>query len=140
MDIYDIPAIQDKKIILVCDDSKTTLHSLKSALSNYYHVITAASGYEALSFAILYCPDIILMDIMMYGMNGFETIIKLKSNMITKEIPVIFLSGLEESKYKEKGFELGAEEYLSKPFNMSDVIEKIEIVLTKRSGENERKL
>lgn len=126
MEISDIPLLDNKKIILICDDSKTNLQAMKIALSRYYHVITALSGYEALSFALLYSPDVIILDIMMYGLNGFETLIKLQANTITQKIPVIFLSGLHENKYIEKSKELGAVEYLIKPFDLSKTIMAIE--------------
>lgn len=126
MDIEDVPSACGKKVVLICDDSKTTLHAMKAALSKYYHIITASSGYEAISFALLYAPDIVVIDVMMYGMNGFETLVKLKNNIITKDISVIFLSGLTEKKYKEKALELGAVEYLDKPFDLRVLLENIE--------------
>lgn len=129
MDITDVPKVCNKKAVLICDDSKSTLHAMKSSLSKRYHVITASSGYEALSFAALYCPNIIVMDVMMYGMNGFETLVRLKSNVITKDIPVIFLSGLAEKKYIDKGKELGVIDYMVKPFAATRLIENIEKII-----------
>lgn len=116
--------INDKKVVLICDDSKTCLQSMKRALQGRYHIITASSGYEALSFAILYSPDIVLMDVMMYGMDGFEAFRKMKRNVNTADIPVIFVSGLHEK--KEDGLALGAVEWIDKPVNMRNLIESIE--------------
>lgn len=130
MEISDIPLLDDKKIVLVCDDSKTSLQTMKVALSRYYHVITASSGYEALSFATLYSPDVIILDIMMYGLNGFETLVKLHANPITQDIPVIFLTGLSEDKYIEKSKELGAADYMVKPFDLAKTIIAIENAVT----------
>lgn len=122
-----VPALDDKKIVLVCDDSKCCLNAMKRALQLKYHVITASSGYEAVSFAALYQPDIIVLDVMMYGLNGFEVIKKLKKHAVTKDIPVVFLSALNEDKFKEEGSTLGAVDFLTKPIKLEvlfDVIEK----------------
>lgn len=124
----DVPLSDDKKIVLVCDDSKCCLSAMKRALQSRYHVITASSGYEAVSFANLYIPDIIIMDIMMYGLNGFDVVRKLKRVAATKYIPVIFLSALSEQKYREEGLSLGAVDYVSKPFDLAELIATIERV------------
>lgn len=120
-----VPLIDDKKIVLVCDDSKCCLNALKRALQESYHVIIASSGYEAVSFACLYLPDIIVMDIVMYGLNGFEAIRKLKKHAVTKDIPVIFLSGLTEDEYIEESKALGAVAYLTKPVKLEALFDLI---------------
>lgn len=122
----DVPMSDDKKIVLVCDDSKCCLNAMKRALQSRYHVITASSGYEAVSFANLYVPDAIIMDVMMYGMNGFDVVRKLKRVAATKYIPVIFMSALAEQKYINEGQELGAADYITKPFDLAQLIETIE--------------
>ena len=122
----DVPLSDDKKIVLVCDDSKCCLSAMKRALQSRYHVITASSGYEAVSFANLYVPDAIIMDVMMYGMNGFEVVRKLQKQAVTRAIPVIFLSALSEQKYIDEGKEVGAVDYITKPFDLAELIDKIE--------------
>lgn len=122
----NVPLADEKKIVLVCDDSKCCLNAMKRALQSKYHVITASSGYEAVSFAHLYVPDIIIMDVMMYGMNGFEVVKKLQKNAVTRHIPVVFLSALTEQKYKDEGAELGAAAYMTKPFDLAKLIAAIE--------------
>ena len=122
----NVPLADEKKIVLVCDDSKCCLNAMKRALQSKYHVITASSGYEAVSFAHLYVPDIIIMDVMMYGMNGFEVVRKLQKQAVTRAIPVIFLSALAEQKYIDEGQELGAVDYITKPFDLAELIDKIE--------------
>lgn len=124
--MFDVPMVNEKKIVLVCDDSKCCLNAMKRALQGTYHVITASSGYEAVSFAHLYVPDIIIMDVMMYGMNGFEVVRKLQKQAVTRAIPVIFLSALTEQKYIDEGQELGAADYITKPFDLAELIDKIE--------------
>ena len=122
----DVPKVEEKKVVLVCDDSKTCLQLVKKGLSKEYHVITASSGYEAIAFAALYFPDVVIMDVMMYGMNGFEAIKKIKTNPVTKDIPVIFLSGLTDDKYVQQGLDLGAKMYIKKPVDVGVLIKSIE--------------
>lgn len=122
----DFPISEEKKVVLVCDDSKCCLQAMKRILTDRYHVITASSGYEAVSFASLYSPDIIILDIMMYGMTGFEVIKKLKKIGNTKYIPVIFLTGYPDAKYRDDSFALGAVEYMAKPFDLQLMIDAIE--------------
>ena len=116
----------DKKVILVCDDSKLQLKAIQRALSKKYHVITASSGYEAVAFASLYAPDLIILDIAMYGMSGYEACVKIKHNPITKEIPVLFVTAHDGAKYRDRGFEVGASDFLPKPFDLGKLIEVIE--------------
>lgn len=123
----NVPMFYDKKVVLVCDDSKCCLNAMKRVLQDKYHVITASSGYEAVSFASLYSPDIIILDILMYGMNGFEVISRLKKMCNTKYIPVVFLTGSNSEENKQEGLRLGAVDYLYKPFDVTillDIIEK----------------
>lgn len=115
-----------KQVILVCDDSTFALHAIKRALRNYYHVICASSGYEAVAFASLYNPDLIILDLMMYGMSGFEAIKKLKSQPLTKDIPVMFLTAADTPKLREEATDLCAVAYMVKPFNLQELIETIE--------------
>lgn len=132
--IIDVPPVEDKKVVLICDDSKTCLQVVKKGLSKEYHVITASSGYEAIAFASLYFPDVIIMDVMMYGMNGFEAIKKIKMNPVTKDIPVIFLSGLTEDKYVQQGLELGAKLYIEKPLDLNVLVNGIDSVIKEKNG------
>lgn len=125
-DDYFDKSLEHRKVILVCDDSTFSLHAMKRALRNYYHVICASSGYEAVSFASLYNPDIIILDIVMYGMDGFEALRKLKSMQLTQEIPVMFLTGIDTPEARAKADELCACAYLIKPFNLNDLLVIIE--------------
>lgn len=116
----------EKKVVLVCDDSKCCLQAMKHVLCDKYHVITASSGYEAVSFASLYSPDAIIMDVMMYGMTGIEALGRLKKNANTKYIPVIFLSAYYDPEHIKKGMDAGAVDYFPKPFDLRTLFESIE--------------
>jgi DNA-binding response OmpR family regulator len=80
---------------------------------------------EALKEAILFLPDLILLDIKMPGMDGFETISHLKANPVTAPIPVIFISALNQIEDKIQGFQAGAVDYVSKPFQKEEVLARV---------------
>lgn len=120
--------------ILVVDDQPNNLRFLSDLLSKQgYKVQKAINGKLALSAAMASCPDLILLDIMMPEMNGYEVCQKLKSTEKTREIPVIFLSALDETYNKVKAFGLGGADYITKPFQVEEVLARIEKQLTLRS-------
>lgn len=109
-------ARQKKMTVLIVDDVPANIDILKSILSPDYKVLAAVSGEKAIEIAFSTLPpDIILLDIMMLGMDGYEVCRTLKSNERTKHIPVIFISALCEAEDEYKGLELGAVDYISKP-------------------------
>jgi putative two-component system response regulator len=109
-----------RPLILAVDDAHELLVLMSKALAADYEVRTAESGAAALlAAAAAPQPDLILLDVAMPGMSGFEVCKLLKENPATAEIPVIFLTGKGESKYQAEGFELGAEDYITKPINVT---------------------
>lgn len=119
---------QNSKIkILLVDDNPTNLKVLSSNLADQnYKLLVANSGEWALSIAEKAVPDLILLDINLPGMNGFEVCEKLKANPITKEIPVIFLSALDDIESKVQGFHVGGIDYITKPFYKEEVQVRVE--------------
>jgi len=112
----------NKFTILIIDDTYTNVLILEKTLSNSgYSVITAESGPEGRRIAQDVRPDLILLDIMMPDEDGFETISKLKANPSTASIPVIFLTALSDVESKIKGFELGAVDFITKPFHPAEI-------------------
>ena len=103
--------------LLIVDDEPDNLRILSSLLRNEHQVIVAKSGRQALTLAREVQPDLILLDVVMPEMTGFEVIEKLKRDPATIDIPVIFITGLQSSKDETLGFELGAVDYIHKPFN-----------------------
>jgi diguanylate cyclase (GGDEF)-like protein len=99
------------------DDEKLNLAVLHRILSPEYTIFTAKSGKDALELAVQNTPDLILLDVIMPDMNGFDVLAKLKENPATREIPVIFITGLQSEENEEKGFLLGAVDYITKPFS-----------------------
>jgi diguanylate cyclase (GGDEF)-like protein len=117
--------INDEKKILVVDDEKMNIIALAHFLKPQYEVIVAVDGASALEAAEKHLPDIILLDIIMPDMNGFDVLVKLKNSAATMNIPVIFLTGLSNAGDEEKGLSLGAVDYITKPFNQSVVKARI---------------
>ncbi|MCL2399326.1 MAG: diguanylate cyclase [Defluviitaleaceae bacterium] len=103
--------------ILVVDDEILNITALTHILSPLYTIYVAKNGISAINLAKERLPDVILSDVLMPGMSGFEVIAELKSNELTENIPVIFITGLTQSVEEEKGLELGAADYIHKPFN-----------------------
>ncbi|MBW1893867.1 MAG: SpoIIE family protein phosphatase [Deltaproteobacteria bacterium] len=122
--------VQQHLSILAVDDNPTNLELLKMTLSKEgYCVIPASNGPSARNIAAEKKPDLILLDIKMPGEDGFEVIKKLKTNPSTAGIPVIFLTGVSEIDAKLSGFELGAVDYITKPFHPMEVIARVRLHL-----------
>jgi sigma-B regulation protein RsbU (phosphoserine phosphatase) len=108
--------------VLVVDDTPTNVLILKKTLLNSgYNVISAENGIIGREMALKEKPDLILLDIMMPEEDGFETLQKLKNTPDTASIPVIFLTALSDVESKVKGFELGAVDYITKPFHPQEI-------------------
>jgi putative two-component system response regulator len=122
----------EKKLrVLVVDDVKENISALNRMLRPYYTIMAAETGEKALSLSQSdNPPDIILLDVMMPEMDGFEICTRLKADPRTEDIPIIFLSGLHETENKVKGLELGAVDYVSKPFEPEEVIARLATHLT----------
>ena len=111
----------DRQSILIVDDEKANLLALNEILSEGYSISFAKRGADAIKLASENRPDLILMDVMMPDMNGFDVLTKLKSSDETMSIPVIFITGLDNEQDEEKGFLLGAVDYIKKPFKSAIV-------------------
>jgi len=105
------------KTILVVDDERFHLNVMADLLCNDYKVVIAKSGDRALAMALEQKPDLILLDILMPGMDGYEVCLQLKANDDTREIPVIFLTVKSDVDDETHGFECGAVDYITKPFS-----------------------
>lgn len=107
-----------RKTVLVVDDSQDMTEMLKDSLDNIYEVLTASDGVEALKTALEAKPDIILTDLMMPNMNGIELCRALKENPETVNIPIIILTAKHDLGVKLEGLTIGADDYITKPFNL----------------------
>ena len=111
--------------ILIVDDERSNIRVLNTILNQEYNVYAASDGSDAIEVAEEFLPDLILLDIIMPDMDGYDVVLKLKSSKKTKDIPVIFITGLNSTDDKEKGLALGAVDYIAKPFNDSTVKIKV---------------
>lgn len=120
-----------KPVILMVDDTPANLHILFDLLSESgFEVLVAEDGESALARAQYTRPDLILLDVLMADMDGFETCRRLKDNPETQSIPVIFMTSLVDTIDKVKGLQLGAVDYITKPFQIEEVLARINTHLT----------
>jgi len=122
---------QKKPKVLIVDDTPENIQVLMGTLKDQYAIVAAINGEKALKMAVADPqPDIILLDIMMPGMDGFEVCRRLKADPAMRDIPVIFLSALDDTGNKVKGFTVGAVDYISKPFQPEEVHVRVNTHLT----------
>jgi diguanylate cyclase (GGDEF)-like protein len=117
--------------ILLVDDTPANLHILSKMLSDRGHKVRAVTdGFLAIKSAQAAPPDLILLDISMPEMDGFETCRRLKSDPATSDIPIIFISAMGQTEDKVRGFEVGGVDYISKPFQVDEVLVRVQNHLT----------
>lgn len=124
--------------ILVIDDNPLNLKMLDIILKNEdYNAIKAKDGIEGIKTAEQENPDLIFLDIMMPGMDGFEVCEKLKANPATKDIPVIFLTAKSDTEGVVRGFEVGAADYVTRPFNRIELIARLKTHLALKQSRDQ---
>ncbi|MEM1169999.1 MAG: response regulator [Cyanobacteria bacterium P01_H01_bin.35] len=122
--------MDNSDLILVVDDTPANLAVLSEALSDAdFEVAIATDGELAISQAELSLPSLILLDVMMPGIDGFETCRRLKASKITQNIPIIFMTALSDATDKVKGLSLGAVDYVTKPFQEAELIARVKTQL-----------
>ncbi len=116
--------------ILLVDDNPNNLKVLSEAILGHgWKALMATDGESAIEQAEYAHPDLIILDVMMPGIDGFETCRRLKANSITQNIPVIFMTALSDATDKVKGLEIGAVDYITKPFQQAEVIARLKLHL-----------
>ena len=123
--------------ILIVDDTKFNIKILEDTLKSDYQLSVAMDGKAALKFMEEVIPDIILLDIMMPEMDGFEVFSKIKEDDRLKDIPVIFLSAVTDINSKAKAFEMGAVDYITKPFEVPEVKARVQTHLSLQLAQKE---
>lgn len=115
-----------KKKLLLVDDSNTILMMEKMILAKApYEILTATNGEEAVAKALAEKPDLILMDVVMPKLNGFEACRRLRQEEATKSIPIIMVTTRGEEENVEKGFESGCNDYVTKPIDSIELLTKL---------------
>jgi DNA-binding response OmpR family regulator len=116
--------------ILIVDDDVALATGLKRALENQGHIVQAIDrGGQALETAVLFKPDLILLDVMMPFVDGWEVLERLRANASTEDVPVIMLTAADSDASKVRGFTLGADDYVTKPFSVQELRCRIAAVL-----------
>lgn len=115
----------DKKTVLVVDDMAAILEHAKQILKDDYKVIPCMSAKQALDVISKRKPDIVLTDINMPDMSGYDLLTSIKSNPETKDIPVLLISAEMTSEIEAKGFEMGADDFILKPFSQVTMLKRV---------------
>ena len=115
--------------VLIVDDTKTNIDILVEALRGEYKLSIALDGAAALRSVEKSPPDLVLLDILMPGLDGYEVCQRLRAHEPTREVPVMFLSSLEDVKNKAQGFEVGGNDYLTKPFEVLEIKARVRSLL-----------
>lgn len=130
--------VEDRKLVLVVDDAPANIQVVQSILKDEYRIRVATSGAKALELAhVLPIPDLVLLDVMMPEMDGYEVCRLLKAEVVTQDIPVIFLTGKTDTEDEAKGFEVGAVDYIHKPFSPAIVKARVRTHLMLRDAREE---
>ena len=118
-----------QKTVFVVDDSDVNLTVVKKSLKDQYRVFTMASVEKMFKLLEKFKPDLILLDVYMPDIDGFEALSSLKNNNEYKDIPVVFLTGTIDPSVETRGVELGVSDFILKPFKESDLLNKINTLL-----------
>ncbi|MEG4146156.1 response regulator [Microcoleus sp. Pol12B5] len=126
--------IAEQSTILIVDDTPTNLGVLFDFLADFgFKVLVARDGQSALQKVAYAAPDLILLDVLMPGIDGFETCRRLKANDLTRDIPVIFMTALADTVDKVKGLSLGAVDYITKPLQHEEVLARVNVHIKLRN-------
>jgi DNA-binding response OmpR family regulator len=117
--------MQTKKKVLAVDDNQLNLEIIEQGLANEYNLKTATTGEEALEIAADFQPDIVLLDIMLPGIDGYEVCQRIRNNPALKNTRIIMVSAKAMTSERIEGYQAGANVYISKPFNENELMKKI---------------
>ena len=133
--MVNAPKSTDKKKILLVDDNEVQLSFTEMQLQKKYEVVTAKSGKEALDRLLHgFTPDLILLDILMPNMDGWETFGRLRAVSLLHEAPIVFLSSINEQEEIDRAFQMGAADFITKPFDEKDFHARIKKALKKQDN------
>lgn len=119
------PLLNPKPRLLIIDDERLNVMALSAILREEFELLVALDGPQGLSIAAAERPDLILLDVLMPGMNGHEVCHALRAEASTQKIPIIFITGRSTAEDETLGFELGAVDYITKPFNLAVVVARV---------------
>jgi CheY-like chemotaxis protein len=117
--------VQEKSKILAVDDNSINLAVIEELLGSQYNLITVSTGLDALKVAQEFRPDLILLDIMLHGMNGYEVCQQIRKSSSLKHTKIIMVSAKAMTSERLKGYQVGADDYLTKPFDGEELLAKV---------------
>jgi len=123
-----------KKKILIVDDNARVNKFVQMSLRDSYETLSAKNGEEAVGLAVMEVPDLILMDLMMYEMNGLEAIRLIRQNPKTRSIPIIAITGGLSNTVEDECSRIGCDDYVSKPFTAAELSSRIKKLLKQDSA------
>jgi PAS domain S-box-containing protein len=122
--------MRDQAIILIVDDTPAGRDTLTALLMvEKYEILTAADGYEAIEKAEVYQPDLILLDVMMPGMDGFEVCRRLRADKLLSEVPIVLVTALDDRASKLQGLEAGADDFITKPIDRAELRARVRTIV-----------
>ncbi len=127
----------DKLKMMIVDDEPANCKLLEVALGSQYETITCRSGQECLDQLETHQPEIILLDVMMPGLNGYEVCSRIKENGQTAHIPVVFVSALDTLDDRLSGYNAGGDDYIGKPVDLSILLKKLELIITHKQSKQQ---
>ena len=138
--VANIETNHSQQVVLVIEDNLDMQSHIKQVIEQQHHCILAGSGELGLQLAQEYIPDLIVCDLMLTGIDGFEVLTQLKQDEMTAHIPVILLTARSDLESRLQGLNLKADEYLSKPFNQHELLTRIQNLITNRQQLQKRYL
>ncbi|MDH3602969.1 MAG: response regulator [Candidatus Tectomicrobia bacterium] len=117
--------MQEQKRILIVDDYPMNIEIMEIALAKDYQLAMASSGEDALATATDFQPDLILLDVMMPGMDGYETCRRMRATPALCQIKIVMVSAKAMAEERAQGFEAGADDYITKPFAKKELLAKV---------------
>jgi CheY-like chemotaxis protein len=122
----------EKKNILIVDDDEIQLEHAKFMLQNDYTILTAKSGKEAVDYFLHQAaPHLVLLDILMPNMDGWETFNQIRGLSLLQNVPIAFLTSLNGTEEEKRAMEMGAADYIMKPFNKEDLLNRVKNIFSK---------
>jgi DNA-binding response OmpR family regulator len=125
-------------MILVVDDEESVALSIERSLRRDFQVRVANSGAEAIKLARRINPDLVILDVIMPGMDGFQVCRELRNDPIVKSVPVLFLTARGEAEDKIRGFEAGADDYLAKPYDVRELLFRVHAILRRSASQDKQ--
>ncbi|MCZ6449819.1 MAG: response regulator [Deltaproteobacteria bacterium] len=129
--------MQRQSRILLVDDNPTNLAILAEMLGDEYRWEAATSGEEALEIAPDFQPDLILLDVMMPGINGYETCRRIRANPALRNVKIVMVSAKALVSERLEGYDAGADDYLTKPFDEKELLAKVRVYLSREQMKRE---